>query len=284
MIARQMQKLLASDVLYATVVRPEINDVLADNGIEGDDVPESVFLPDGTKWLDEAAVSAALGSVSGSTASATPGVHGLGLLGTSVNGTELVAESTTAVTGEETPEVEVQVQNQGESTENGVTVSVTVSGGTHPAGDDRQHRRRRNRDRLDPADPGADGRSDARSRRRNGARRAGLQKQRSQLHGRIRIGGRPWPRCGSPTSDRPGPSPRTPCARRFAADEEFEPLRTPTVHDAILAVERGEAERALVPFENSIEGSVRSTLDTLAFEAERGDDRRRARLRRAGAC
>jgi len=49
-------------------------------------------------------------------------------------------------------------------------------------------------------------------------------------------------------------------------DEQFEPLRTPTVHDAILAVERGEADRALVPFENSIEGSVRSTLDTLAFD------------------
>lgn len=48
---------------------------------------------------------------------------------------------------------------------------------------------------------------------------------------------------------------------------EFEPLRTATIHDAILAVERGEAERALVPFENSIEGSVRSTLDTLAFDA-----------------
>jgi prephenate dehydratase len=47
---------------------------------------------------------------------------------------------------------------------------------------------------------------------------------------------------------------------------DFEPLRTPTVHDAILAVERGEAERALAPFENSIEGSVRSTLDTLAFD------------------
>ena len=51
------------------------------------------------------------------------------------------------------------------------------------------------------------------------------------------------------------------------ATEDFEPLRAPTVHDAILAVERGEAERALVPFENSIEGSVRSTLDALAFEA-----------------
>jgi prephenate dehydratase len=50
--------------------------------------------------------------------------------------------------------------------------------------------------------------------------------------------------------------------------DKFEPLRTPTIHDAILAVERGEAERALAPFENSIEGSVRSTLDTLAFDAE----------------
>src|SRR4051794_41798592 len=52
-----------------------------------------------------------------------------------------------------------------------------------------------------------------------------------------------------------------------AAGTEFEPLRTATIHDAIVAVERGEADRALVPFENSIEGSVRTTLDTLAFEA-----------------
>jgi len=49
---------------------------------------------------------------------------------------------------------------------------------------------------------------------------------------------------------------------------EFEPLRTETIHDAILAVEHGEAERALVPFENSIEGSVRPTLDALAFDTE----------------
>ena len=48
----------------------------------------------------------------------------------------------------------------------------------------------------------------------------------------------------------------------------FEPLRTSTIHDAILAVERGEAERALVPIENSIEGSVRPTLDALAFDVE----------------
>jgi prephenate dehydratase len=46
----------------------------------------------------------------------------------------------------------------------------------------------------------------------------------------------------------------------------YEPLRTSTVPDAILAVERGEADRALVPIENSLEGSVRPTLDTLAFD------------------
>jgi prephenate dehydratase len=50
--------------------------------------------------------------------------------------------------------------------------------------------------------------------------------------------------------------------------EGIDLARMPTVHDAILAVERGEADRAFVPFENSIEGSVRSTLDALAFDAE----------------
>jgi len=58
-------------------------------------------------------------------------------------------------------------------------------------------------------------------------------------------------------------------AEALGSKARFEPLRTATVHDAILAVERGEADRALVPFENSIEGSVRTTLDTLAFDTER---------------
>lgn len=46
----------------------------------------------------------------------------------------------------------------------------------------------------------------------------------------------------------------------------YEPLRTATIPEAILAVERDEADRALVPIENSLEGSVRPTLDTLAFD------------------
>jgi prephenate dehydratase len=57
--------------------------------------------------------------------------------------------------------------------------------------------------------------------------------------------------------------------RESVAVNDLVPVRTATVRDAILAVERGEADRALVPFENSIEGSVRATLDALAFDTER---------------
>jgi prephenate dehydratase len=42
----------------------------------------------------------------------------------------------------------------------------------------------------------------------------------------------------------------------------------PTVYAAIAAVAAGEADRGFVPFENSVEGTVRPTLDTLAFEAD----------------
>jgi prephenate dehydratase len=48
---------------------------------------------------------------------------------------------------------------------------------------------------------------------------------------------------------------------------EFEAQRTETVFDAIQAVTEGRADRALAPYENSIEGSVRGTLDILAFDA-----------------
>jgi CARDB len=128
-IARQMQKLLAADVIYESVTRPEIDGQLADNGLEGDDVPKSTFLPGGTKWLDEGEVKNALGGVNGSSGgTASPGVHGLGLLGVRIGESELIEEAPNSVVTEGTPEVEVEVQNQGESTENGITV-VVIAGG-----------------------------------------------------------------------------------------------------------------------------------------------------------
>ena len=42
---------------------------------------------------------------------------------------------------------------------------------------------------------------------------------------------------------------------------------TQSIHAAVLAVQRGAADRALVPIENSLEGSVNATLDALAIDA-----------------
>jgi prephenate dehydratase len=55
--------------------------------------------------------------------------------------------------------------------------------------------------------------------------------------------------------------------RNAAGEAQLEPIPMATIHDAIIAVVDGDADRALVPFENSIEGSVRPTLDALAFDA-----------------
>jgi prephenate dehydratase len=56
--------------------------------------------------------------------------------------------------------------------------------------------------------------------------------------------------------------------RAATSGTDIDAVPAPTVYAAILAVQAGDADRALVPFENSIEGAVRSTLDTLAFDAE----------------
>jgi subtilase family serine protease len=78
-------------------------------------------------WLEESSVSSAISAISGSSGSVSAGLHGLGLGGVSVSGTEL-GEEVASVSAEETPEVEVEVENQGESTENGIGVTVTVEG------------------------------------------------------------------------------------------------------------------------------------------------------------
>ncbi len=128
-IAKQMQKLLASDVVYEQVVRPEVDNVLATNGISDSDLPESTVLPD-EKWLEASTVSDALAAISGGSTSSVSGVHGSELSGVIVNGTELVEGAPSTIAGEEGVEVEVQVLNVGESTESGITVAVTYEGNT----------------------------------------------------------------------------------------------------------------------------------------------------------
>lgn len=49
--------------------------------------------------------------------------------------------------------------------------------------------------------------------------------------------------------------------------DAFEPVPLETVYDVLMAVREGEVQWALAPIENSIEGPVTVTLDTLASEA-----------------
>jgi prephenate dehydratase len=48
----------------------------------------------------------------------------------------------------------------------------------------------------------------------------------------------------------------------------LEQVPMPTIYDTVMAVDSGSVERALVPIENSLEGSVNATLDALAIETE----------------
>src|SRR3954454_19231622 len=58
-------------------------------------------------------------------------------------------------------------------------------------------------------------------------------------------------------------------ALRASAPGEVEELPYPTVYETVMAVQEGEAERAVVPIEKSLEGGVAATLDALAGEADR---------------
>ena len=58
-------------------------------------------------------------------------------------------------------------------------------------------------------------------------------------------------------------------ALRASAPEPVEEVPYPTVYETVMAVQNGAVERAVVPIENSLEGSVSATLDALAGEADR---------------
>lgn len=51
-------------------------------------------------------------------------------------------------------------------------------------------------------------------------------------------------------------------------DAQAEQVPLPTIYDCIVAVQELEVDRAFVPIENAIEGSVNATLDALAIDAE----------------
>jgi prephenate dehydratase len=56
-------------------------------------------------------------------------------------------------------------------------------------------------------------------------------------------------------------------ALRASAPQGVEEVPYPTIYDAVMAVQEGQVDRAVVPIENALEGAVSVTLDTLALDA-----------------
>jgi hypothetical protein len=128
-IAGYMQYFLASDVLYQRA-RAQIEAVLQDQGID-EKAPASTFLTDTQRWLDPLQVSSALALVSGSK-QASSGTHGLALYQTTLKpgNVSLDPNSPATISAGGAPEVDVGVQNQGDSEETDVGVSFQLTGGT----------------------------------------------------------------------------------------------------------------------------------------------------------
>jgi prephenate dehydratase len=57
-------------------------------------------------------------------------------------------------------------------------------------------------------------------------------------------------------------------ALRFSAPPGVEAVAFPTILATVLAVQSGEVERAVVPIENALEGSVDATLDALSVDTD----------------
>jgi hypothetical protein len=136
-IAREMRTFVASDVLYARAVA-QIQAVLEEEEIA---IPEAEpiatqFLPNEPNWLDPDEATDALGGVSGG-GPAAPGVHGLGLGAVTLLPTGAsVTDGASVTAAADGAELEVEVENQGESEEADVTVSYELTDGESASGEE----------------------------------------------------------------------------------------------------------------------------------------------------
>jgi uncharacterized protein (TIGR02588 family) len=130
-IVGDMQEFLASDVLYARA-RTDIVNVLDDEGIAAE-VKESVFLPDPIEqWLDPVQLTTLITAAAGEEIRCD--VCGTELLSTTLNpgGVALTPDSLNTVTLQGTPEIDVEVQNGGDTEVTGLVVSFELTGGAEP--------------------------------------------------------------------------------------------------------------------------------------------------------
>jgi len=127
-IAGQMQKFLASDVVYNQRVAPLIKETLDNDGITGQRIPNSQFMPS-IAWLSPDYVAEQLGSESTTSNEPAPGLHGHGLTSVAVGDNTLQPSpvvNRVPATGRVT--FHVTFANQGDNDERNVRVTITVRG------------------------------------------------------------------------------------------------------------------------------------------------------------
>jgi hypothetical protein len=129
-IAEMMQVFLASDVLLKSRYREILIDEIEQEDINATPPSKAVltFVED-IQWLDPDYVSDQITGIRGSDGTATPGLHGNGLGTVSLAGVTLTAGGSSTVPLSGDAAFDVQVVNQGDSTETDVTVTVTVGSG-----------------------------------------------------------------------------------------------------------------------------------------------------------
>jgi hypothetical protein len=129
-IAQMMQVLSASDVLLRSRYDVELRDALEQEDINATPANdrELTFVTN-LDWLQPDFVADQIAGIRGSGGSATPGLHGNGLGTVSLGGVALTPGGSATVALSQDTAFDVQVVNQGESTETDVVVTVTVGSG-----------------------------------------------------------------------------------------------------------------------------------------------------------
>jgi hypothetical protein len=130
-IAEMMQVFNASDVLMKSRFWVEVRDGLKNENVTAQQASKEAltFLKD-IQWLQPDFVAQQISGVRGSGGSATPGLHGNGLGTVALGGAALTAGGNTTVQLTNDIAFDIQVVNQGDSTETDVGVTVTVGSGS----------------------------------------------------------------------------------------------------------------------------------------------------------
>ena len=133
-VAADMARFYSSDVLYIDYTVPQIIGALHAAGITvgpgGQQVNSSQFLPS-IDWLDPAKITTQLRApvpASSPPVRAAPGTHGHAMQSVSVGGTTLTPGSTNSIPASPPPTFTCIFTNDGQNTENNVSVKVTVEG------------------------------------------------------------------------------------------------------------------------------------------------------------